>query len=87
MANVWPEEKRTGPRDEAGPTSTTDAMVAERRAAERSRRSRRWARRELDDQLGVQAPAGGTVDYLAMGFTLDMAERRAAGRALGEAAA
>jgi hypothetical protein len=59
--------------------------VTDRRAGERSRRSRRWARRELDAVLGVPESAITTVDYDAMGFTLGVPERRAAGLALLEA--
>jgi hypothetical protein len=58
------------------------AMVTDRREAERSRRSRRWAQRELDALLDVREPAPAEIDYAACGLTLGMPERRAGGLAL-----
>lgn len=61
-----------------------DAMVADFRASERSRRSCRWARRELDALLGIPERPICPVDYDRMGFALGFEQRRAAGRALLE---
>jgi hypothetical protein len=59
-----------------------EAMVAQFRASERSRRSRRWARRELDALLDLPNPPAVALDYDLCGLTLGWPERVAAGRAL-----
>jgi hypothetical protein len=59
-----------------------EAMVTDFRASERSRLSRRWARHELDELLGVPEPARVEIDYRATGLDLGWPERVAAGRAL-----
>jgi hypothetical protein len=84
VVTLLPEGERSGP-PQAAPTPTHLApIVSDRRAVERSRRSRRWARRELDDLLGVPLPALVEVDYHASGLDLGFPERRAAGIALLE---
>lgn len=79
-------EERSGPPQAAPTTTSTAAIVADRRAVERSRLSRRWARRELDHVLGVAElePGAVQIDYAATGLTLGWPERRAAGLALLE---
>lgn len=61
--------------------------VPDRREAERSRRSRRWARHQLDALVGTRVPAPVEIDYRACGLDLGWLERVAAGRALRERAA
>jgi hypothetical protein len=68
----------------AGQADDLSAIVTQYRPAERSRRSRRWARRRLDDLLGIPERALVEVDYRAMGFTMGYEQRRAAGLAILE---
>jgi hypothetical protein len=92
---MLPEGERSGP-GQGRPDVTTEPIVTDRRAVERSRRSRRWARRQFDDLfLHVPPSTITTADVLSlteapdvgdywhdMGFDLGMPERVAAGRAL-----
>jgi hypothetical protein len=63
-------------------------IVTQRRAAERSRRSRRWARRHLDILVGSPTDLSTAVDggdyWHDVGMTMGWPERRAAGIALLE---
>lgn len=84
MTQTWntPEASETpGAHKQAG---RPGAIVTQYRAAERSRRSRRWARRQLDGVLGIPERAIVEVDYRAMGFTMGYEQRRAAGLAILE---
>ncbi|GIF16204.1 hypothetical protein [Actinoplanes teichomyceticus] len=81
--NARPAANGTGEKQAGQPES----IVTDVRAAERSRRSRRWARRELDELLDVPEPEIHAVDYSGMGFDLGVSERTVAGRALRERAA
>jgi hypothetical protein len=87
--SVRPEDERSRPASNEAATKQVDqdrvATVTDRRVlADSSRRSRRWARHQLDGLLGIPLPPIGEVDYDAMGFTLGMPERRAAGLAILE---
>jgi hypothetical protein len=84
MPQTWntPEASETpGAHKQAG---RPGAIVTQYRATERSRRSRRWARDRLDELVGIPDRPIRDVDYDAMGFTLGMPERRAAGLAILE---
>ena len=80
------ENARPGGEPGAGVEQADDLapIVADPRAAERARRSRRWARRQLDGVLGIPERPLIEVDYRAMGYTLGYEQRRAAGLAILE---